>query len=129
MLKEILSKKSLNRYLPIIGWVKTYRREWLRDDLLSGVVVGMIMIPVAMAYAQMAGVPPQAGLVFGDRRHDCLRPAGNQPPHEGHHQLHHVNHVAGSGRAPGSRGPGNPDGADLRSGNNRRGHPSGSLPA
>ncbi len=62
MLKEILSKKSLNRYLPIIGWVKTYRREWLRDDLLSGMVVGMIMIPVAMAYAQMAGVPPQAGL-------------------------------------------------------------------
>ena len=61
MLKEILSKKSLNRYLPIIGWVRTYHREWLRDDLLSGVVVGMIMIPVAMAYAQMAGVPPQAG--------------------------------------------------------------------
>jgi SulP family sulfate permease len=62
MFKEILRKKSLNRYLPIIGWVRTYRREWLRDDLLSGVVVGMIMIPVAMAYAQMAGVPPQAGL-------------------------------------------------------------------
>jgi MFS superfamily sulfate permease-like transporter len=34
----------------------------LRDDLVSGVVVGAIMIPVAMAYAQMAGVPVQAGL-------------------------------------------------------------------
>ena len=32
------------------------------DGLLSGVVVGMIMIPVVMAYAQMAGVPPQAVL-------------------------------------------------------------------
>ncbi len=62
MLKEILSKKSLNRYVPSIGWMRTYPREWLRDDLVSGVVVGMIMVPVAMAYAQMAGVPPQAGL-------------------------------------------------------------------
>ena len=62
MLKEILSKKSLNRYVPSIGWMRTYPREWLRDDLVSGLVVGMIMVPVAMAYAQMAGVPPQAGL-------------------------------------------------------------------
>jgi MFS superfamily sulfate permease-like transporter len=46
----------------LIGWLTTYQRAWLRDDLVSGVVVGMIMIPVAMAYAQMAGVPPQQGL-------------------------------------------------------------------
>jgi sulfate permease, SulP family len=62
MINEILNHKQLNRYVPIIGWVRTYRREWLRDDLVSGVIVGMIMIPVAMAYAQMAGVPPQSGL-------------------------------------------------------------------
>jgi SulP family sulfate permease len=62
MFKEILSKKSLNRYVPSIGWLRTYQRAWLRDDLISGLVVGMIMIPVAMSYAQMAGVPPQAGL-------------------------------------------------------------------
>ena len=62
MLDEILRHKQLNRYVPIIGWVRSYQRAWLRDDLVSGVVVGMIMIPVAMAYAQMAGVPPQAGL-------------------------------------------------------------------
>jgi SulP family sulfate permease len=62
MLNEILNHKQLNRYVPIIGWVRSYQQEWLRDDLVSGVIVGMIMIPVAMAYAQMAGVPPQAGL-------------------------------------------------------------------
>jgi high affinity sulfate transporter 1 len=62
MLDEILKNKSLIHYVPIIAWARSYRREWLRDDLVSGVVVGMIMIPVAMAYAQMAGVPPQAGL-------------------------------------------------------------------
>jgi len=62
MLDEILHNKRLTHIVPIIDWTRTYRREWLRDDLISGVVVGMIMIPVAMAYAQMAGVPPQAGL-------------------------------------------------------------------
>lgn len=62
MFKRILENKKLTQYVPIIGWMKTYQHEWLRDDLVSGLVVGMIMIPVAMAYAQMAGVPPQAGL-------------------------------------------------------------------
>jgi sulfate permease, SulP family len=62
MLDEILQGKRLEKYVPLIGWITTYQRAWLRDDLVSGVVVGAIMVPVAMAYAQMAGVPPQAGL-------------------------------------------------------------------
>ena len=62
MLDGILRGKRIGRYVPIIGWARSYQREWLRDDLVSGVVVGAIMVPVAMAYAQMAGVPPQAGL-------------------------------------------------------------------
>ncbi len=62
MLDEILEGKRLERYVPIINWVTSYKREGLRDDLISGVVVGAIMVPVAMAYAQMAGVPPQMGL-------------------------------------------------------------------
>ena len=62
MWREKLQVKRFGRYVPIIGWVRSYQRAWLRDDLVSGVVVGAIMIPVAMAYAQMAGVPVQAGL-------------------------------------------------------------------
>ena len=62
MLDEIRHGKRVARYIPIIGWARNYQRKWLRDDLISGVVVGAIMVPVAMAYAQMAGVPPQAGL-------------------------------------------------------------------
>jgi sulfate permease, SulP family len=62
MLDEILQGKRLEKYVPLIGWITSYQRAWLRDDLVSGVVVGMIMVPVAMAYAQMAGVPPQQGL-------------------------------------------------------------------
>jgi sulfate permease, SulP family len=62
LLDEILEGRRLEKYVPFIGWITTYQRAWLRDDLVSGVVVGAIMIPVAMAYAQMAGVPPQNGL-------------------------------------------------------------------
>ena len=62
MLSEILKVKRIESYVPIVSWVRAYPRAWLRDDLVSGFVVGAIMIPVAMAYAQMAGVPPQAGL-------------------------------------------------------------------
>ena len=62
LLNEILQGRHLEKYIPLIGWITTYQRAWLRDDLVSGVVVGAIMVPVAMAYAQMAGVPPQQGL-------------------------------------------------------------------
>ena len=62
LINEILQGRRIGRYIPIIGWVRSYQRAWLRDDLVSGVVVGAIMIPAAMAYAQMAGVPVQAGL-------------------------------------------------------------------
>ena len=62
LLDEILQGRRLEKYIPLIGWITTYQRAWLRDDVVSGVVVGLIMIPVAMAYAQMAGVPPQNGL-------------------------------------------------------------------
>src|SRR5512139_3610760 len=62
MLDELRKGKRFARYIPIIGWARSYQRAWLRDDLVSGVVVGAIMVPVAMAFAQMAGVPPQAGL-------------------------------------------------------------------
>src|SRR5512136_2844409 len=62
LLDEILQGRRIEKYVPLIGWITTYQRAWLRDDLVSGLVVGAIMIPVAMAYAQMAGVPPEGGL-------------------------------------------------------------------
>jgi sulfate permease, SulP family len=62
LLDDILQGRRLEKYVPLINWITTYQRAWLRDDLVSGVVVGAIMVPVAMAYAQMAGVPPQQGL-------------------------------------------------------------------
>ena len=70
----------LVRWLPILGWLPTYPRDFLRSDFVSGVTVWAVMVPVAMAYAQMAGAPPQTGLyaafaallayaIFGTSRH------------------------------------------------------------
>ena len=73
-------RQKLGRYVPITAWLPTYAREFLRSDIISGVTVWGVMVPVAMAYAQMAGVPPEAGLyaafaallayaIFGTSRH------------------------------------------------------------
>ncbi|MGY6652396.1 SulP family inorganic anion transporter [Amycolatopsis sp. TRM77291] len=39
-----------------------YRRSWLRGDLLAGVTVAAYLVPQVMAYAEVAGLPPEAGL-------------------------------------------------------------------
>jgi high affinity sulfate transporter 1 len=43
-------------------WIRNYRGEWLRPDLVAGLVTGAVIIPKAMAYATVAGLPVQAGL-------------------------------------------------------------------
>jgi len=46
----------------MIGWLHAYRRPDLAPDLRAGATVGVLVIPQAMAYAALAGVPPIAGL-------------------------------------------------------------------
>src|SRR6516164_3719579 len=50
------------RLLPILGWLPSYRREWLLPDILAGVAVWAVMVPEGMAYAGIVGVPPIMGL-------------------------------------------------------------------
>ncbi len=45
------------------AWARGYRREWLRPDLVAGVVIWSVVTPQALAYAQIAGLPPEAGLM------------------------------------------------------------------
>jgi sulfate permease, SulP family len=47
------------RYLPILGWLPGFQRAWLRSDLIAGLTVVALLVPEGMAYAQIAGVPPQ----------------------------------------------------------------------
>jgi len=53
---------SLARWLPGLANLLQYRREWFRHDLLAGLSVAAIQIPIAIAYAQIVGLPPQYGL-------------------------------------------------------------------
>jgi SulP family sulfate permease len=49
-------------YVPIIPTIKNYQRADFSHDLIAGLVVGMVTIPQAVAYAFLAGVPPESGL-------------------------------------------------------------------
>jgi high affinity sulfate transporter 1 len=48
--------------LPIRDWLPGYRRRWLRPDLLAAVAVWAVLVPEGMAYASLAGMPPETGL-------------------------------------------------------------------
>ena len=54
--------KNWRSYLPILDVIRDYRREDFHHDLIAGVVVGVISVPQAIAYAFLAGLPPEAGL-------------------------------------------------------------------
>lgn len=43
-------------------WLVSYRRDWLRPDVISGLTAAAVIIPKSMGYASIAGLPPQVGL-------------------------------------------------------------------
>jgi len=46
----------------MLDWIRTYRKEWLRPDVVAGLTAAAVVIPKAMAYATIAGLPVQVGL-------------------------------------------------------------------
>jgi high affinity sulfate transporter 1 len=54
--------KGLERWVPGVRAARTYRRDWLRPDLVAGVVLAAILVPQGMAYAELAGIPAVYGL-------------------------------------------------------------------
>jgi SulP family sulfate permease len=77
----------LQRYLPIVDWLPKYRwGEWFRLDILAALTVWALLVPEAMAYAGIAGVSPEVGLVtaplalvgyavFGSSKHLFVGPS------------------------------------------------------
>ena len=54
--------RSIERYVPILSWLPSYDRSWLSLDAIAGLTLWGLVVPEAMAYAGIAGLPPQAGL-------------------------------------------------------------------
>jgi SulP family sulfate permease len=52
----------MRRYLPILDWGRTYNGHTLTSDLVAALVVTIMLIPQSLAYAMLAGLPPQVGL-------------------------------------------------------------------
>jgi len=71
---------GVRRFVPILGWLPAYDRSFLRFDVIAGATVWGLLVPESIAYAGLAGLPPQAGLytllatlaayaIFGTSRH------------------------------------------------------------
>ena len=63
-----LTGRRWPQWIPLVQSLKDYTRADFSSDLSAGVVVGMVTVPQAVAYAYLAGLPPQAGL------YACLLP-------------------------------------------------------
>ena len=57
-------KSSWLKLFPPAQWLAAYRPDWLRSDIIAGVTLAAYAIPVSLAYAALAGLPPQIG-VYG----------------------------------------------------------------
>src|SRR5881227_3659830 len=50
------------RLVPMVGWIRSYDRRWLRGDVVAGIAVAALIVPKNLGYAAIAGVPLQNGL-------------------------------------------------------------------
>jgi SulP family sulfate permease len=48
--------------LPLLDWISQYRADWMRLDVLAGLTAAAVIIPKAMAYATVAGLPIEIGI-------------------------------------------------------------------
>src|SRR5215472_2882450 len=71
---------GVRRYVPALRWLPRYDRGDLRYDAIAGATIWGLLVPEMIAYAGLAGLPPQAGLytllvtlaayaIFGTSRH------------------------------------------------------------
>jgi SulP family sulfate permease len=53
---------KLSSIFPCLLWAKEYRSDYLSSDLIAAVIVTIMLIPQSLAYALLAGLPPETGL-------------------------------------------------------------------
>src|SRR6476469_6639500 len=59
-----IQQAGWTRIFPPLTWLAEYKPSWLRHDAIAGVTLAAYAIPVSLAYAGLAGLPPQVG-VYG----------------------------------------------------------------
>jgi high affinity sulfate transporter 1 len=53
---------GLARWMAAVGWLREYRRDWLRGDIVAGITLAAYLLPAGIADASLANLPPEAGL-------------------------------------------------------------------
>src|SRR5712664_1852339 len=61
-LKRLWNETIRLWWFPPARWLAEYRRSWLLGDIVAGVTLAAYAIPVSLAYASLAGLPPQVGI-------------------------------------------------------------------
>ncbi len=56
------NSKDRWRLVPMVGWIRSYDRAWLKADVIAGIAVAALIVPKNLGYAAIAGVPLQNGL-------------------------------------------------------------------
>jgi SulP family sulfate permease len=52
----------LSRWLPALGWLRTYDKSWLRGDVMAAITLAAYLLPAGLGDASLANLPPEAGL-------------------------------------------------------------------
>lgn len=68
MMNSMPASGKIERWLPGIQVARTYRCEWFRSDLVAGLSVAAVALPIGIAYSQLAGFPPVVGI------YSCILP-------------------------------------------------------
>ena len=80
------SKRTLKTFFPIVSWLPKYKASLLQPDTIAALTVWALLVPEAMAYAGIAGMPPEYGLyaaplallgyaIFGTSKHMNVGPS------------------------------------------------------
>ncbi len=84
-----MAKQRVLALVPVLGWLPSYDKTWLKFDLIAGLTLAAFAIPDNMAYATLAGLPPEYGLyagimaplayfVFATSRHASVGPSSSE---------------------------------------------------
>jgi SulP family sulfate permease len=57
-----MASLNVKKYLPVLDWGRSYSRASFSNDLIAAVIVTIMLVPQSLAYALLAGLPPEAGI-------------------------------------------------------------------